>query len=527
MGGFTLVSRFLGLVRDVLMAGQFGASLAMSAFVVAFTVPNLFRRLFGEGALSAAFIPVFVETRKREGEAAAWLLAKRVISLVGLTLLCIVILGGLLIALCMARPDWIAAVSDAVGRPELAERVALILPLLRIMLPYMFFICLAALSMAILNSYHHFWLPAFTPAVLNVVWIAAVLIVCPLLGPDPVSRVYGVAWAVLAAGVLQLAVQVPMLMRYGFRPGLAGGWREERVARVFRLMGPAALGLAVTQFNVVIDRLLAAWISESAPAALFYSERLIYFPLGIFATALGTVLLPVFSGHAAEQQADKTRAGIQHGLRMLLFIMVPAAAGLLVLAGPIVRMIFEWGQFTAANTDYTRIALQCYAPGLIVFSLAKVLVPAFYAGQDTRTPVKIGVLCMLLNLVLNVAFILTWPQPIKHAGLACATVISEGVYAIILAVLIHRRLGSPGWGRIGIGLLKASVSATCMALLVAAASRLLPGWLGDLPLPAKVVQILSVCGALALGVVAYLVAAWILRARELRELLGVLKRRRA
>jgi putative peptidoglycan lipid II flippase len=212
---------------------------------------------------------------------------------------------------------------------------------------------------------------------------------------------------------------------------------------------------------------------------------------------------------------------------MLLFIMVPAAAGLLALAGPIVRMIFEWGQFTAAHTDYTRIALQCYAPGLIVFSLAKVLVPAFYAGQDTRTPVKVGVLCMVLNLVLNVAFILTWPQPIKHAGLACATVISEGVYALILAALIHRRLGSPGWGRIGVGFLKAAVAATGMALLVGAASRLLPGWFAGLPLPAKIEQILSVFAAMALGIVAYLLAACILRARELREVLGVLKRKRA
>ncbi|MBN1557514.1 MAG: murein biosynthesis integral membrane protein MurJ, partial [Lentisphaerae bacterium] len=287
VGSWTGLSRLLGFVREILMAALFGTSTAQSAFVVAFRIPNLFRRLFGEGALSSAFVPVFTDSLAHEGREAAWTLAGRVMALLSVVLSGIVLIG-------------VAAATGYLHAGDPAPRTELVLALLRIMLPYMLCICLVALCMAVLNSFHHFLVPAATPVLLNVLWIGALVWVCPHFGETPEARIVGVAWAVLAAGVVQLAVQIPVLVRYGFRGRLSLRWRgDRRVWRVLALMGPAALGLGITQVNVVIDTLLALWIGSWAPAALSFSERLIYLPLGLFATALGTVLLPTFSHQAA------------------------------------------------------------------------------------------------------------------------------------------------------------------------------------------------------------------------------------
>ena len=387
VSGFTSLSRLLGLVRDFMMAGCFGTSLVMDAFVAAFTIPNLFRRLFGEGALSSALVPVLVETREKEGDSTAWVLVNRVLLLLGffLSLVTAVIIG----VTYVVSPD--------------SEIVAVVFDLLRIMMPYMIFICLAAVSMGILNSFHHFAISAFAPCVLNIFWIGAVLFVVPNIGSSPEKKIHAVAWVILLAGFLQWAIQWPVLRQHGWRLRMASGVDlSGRVKKILCLMGPAALGMAALQINVLIDRFLALWIGGGAASALFFSERLIYFPLGIIATALGTVLLPVFSGHAARGDHEEIRKGVADGLRHILFIMIPASVGLLVLAMPVVQMIFEWKEFGASSTWMTAIALQAYAPGLVVFSLAKVFVPAFYGMQDTKTPVKIGMIAVALNLVLNI-----------------------------------------------------------------------------------------------------------------------------
>ena len=512
VGGFTSMSRVLGLARDFLTAGFFGTSLAMSAFVVAFRIPNMFRALFGEGALSSAFIPVFIETRRRDGEAAAWSLARKIITLVGLALLGVVVLG-------------IAVLSAARALAPAGSKTFFIVSLARIMLPYLFFICLAGISMGILNSYHRFALPASTPSLLNLVWIAFVLFVCPRAGRTINEQIYGLAWGVFAAGIVQLAAQIPALMRRGYRPGLALDLRDERVLRVFKLMGPAALGLAVTQVNVMINSLLAAWVGPWAPAALFYSERLIYLPQGLLATAMSTVLLPVLSGHAAREEHAQIRETINHSLRSVFFIMAPAALGLLALARPIVQMIFEWNRFTPASTDLTAVALQFYAPGLLVFCLAKVFVPAFYAAQDTRTPVKIGLLCVTLNFALNVLFLLTWPLRLKHASLALATVLSEGVNGLLLGCFLHRRFGSPGWKTIFASaariLLCAGATAACAALIQSRLAGLLDsaGW------PAKANQIAAVLASIAAAMGIYFAAAAALRCPEIGHVREAFRRR--
>jgi len=511
VSGFTSLSRLLGLARDVLMAGFFGTSLVMSAFVVAFTIPNLFRRLFGEGALSSALVPVLVETREKEGDDAAWTLVNRVLCLLAVVLT--LITAAIILFAATVSPE--------------SAKAAAVLDLLQIMMPYMIFICLAAVSMGILNSFQHFAVSAFAPSVLNILWIGTLLFVVPNIGNSPEEKIRAVAWAVLLAGFLQWAVQWPVLRHFGWRPkfprsGKSGAaasnvWKDERVKKILCLMGPAALGMAVLQLNVMIDRFLAMWVSGEAPSALYFSERLIYFPLGIIATALGTVLLPVFSGHAARDDHEEIRKGGADGLRQLLCIMIPAAVGRLVLAGPIVQMIFEWKNFGASSTWMTAIALQCYAPGLIVFSLAKVFVPAFYAQQDTKTPVKIGALAVGLNLILNITFILTLPQPVKHAGIAFATVLSSVFSMSCLALILQRRIGTPDWKRVGATALRGLDDALLMAGVVLWVYRLFPN-IG------KIEQIIAVLVSVAAGGGVYLIASVLLRAPELREFTKAIRR---
>jgi len=512
IGGFTSVSRLLGLVRDFLTAGFFGTSLAMSAFVVAFRIPNLFRALFGEGALSSAFIPVFMESRQKEGDEQAWTLARKVISLVAVVLFVVVALG-------------VAGITIAMHRPGLGERTAMILPLMRIMLPYMMFICLAALSMAILNSYNRFALPASTPSLLNLTWILFVLFICPRLGDTTDRQIYGVAWGVFTAGIIQLAVQFPALARCGYRPGFRLDLHDPRVLRVFTLMGPAALGLAVYQVNAMIDSFLAVWIGKWAPAALFYSERLLYFPQGLLATALSTVLLPVFSGHAARADHAQITRTINHSLRNLFFVMAPASIGLLTLARPIIRMIFEWHRFDATSTMLTARALWFYAPGLLVFCLAKVFVPAFYATQDTRTPVRLGLLSVALNFTLNITFILTWPTYWKHAGLALATVLSEGFNGAMLGWLLTRRLGSPGWRSLAASAARSLLAAAVMAIAVYFVHHALYSAGESLHLLPKITQIAAVFLSMAAGGLVYFATAAAFRCPEISDVLDALRKR--
>ncbi len=513
VGGFTMLSRVLGMVRDVLTARLFGTSLAMSAFVVAFRIPNLFRALFGEGALSSAFIPVFMESRRTEGEAAAWRLARRVVTLVGAFLLGVVVLG-------------IVGMSAGLRWSELGEKAAAVLPLARIMLPYVVFICMAEQAMAVLNSYRLSSVSAFTPALLNITWILSVLFVLPVVRGGATAQIQALAWTVFAAGAVQLAYQVPSLWRVGWRPGVDTDWRDPRVKQVFLLMGPSALGLAVNQVNVMVNSLIALkWVGDWAPSALFYAERLIYLPQGILATALGTVLLPVLSDFAAQRKHDEMRGAIHHGLRTLLFVMTPAAVGLFVLAGPVVQMLFEQGSFDPRSTWLTARALSFYAPGLMVFCLAKVFVPAFYALQDTRTPVKIGLCAVSLNFTLNVVSALTLPEYWKHAGLAFSTVISEGFNGLMLALFLRRRLGPFGIRGILAGLGRALGAAAAMAAVAGFAERGITTWL-YVYLPHKAAQIVGVPLAIALGAAVYFGLARLFRFPELGFLFDALRSRK-
>ncbi len=495
----TGLSRILGLVREILMASLFGTSLAKSAFDVAFCLPNLFRRLFGEGALSAAFVPVFSDSLEKEGVESASRLANRVAGMMA-TVLSLIVLVGIL--LTVAIPHIIT--------PN--ERLAAILPLLRIMLPYTLFICLVALCMAILNSFHHFAVPAATPVVLNVVWIAVLVLVCPYVGKTLPERIVVVAWGVVLAGMVQLAVQLPVLRRHGVHLRLSFQWHDPRIHQMLMLMGPAALGMGVMQVNVLVDRVLAMVVGPWAPAALTYSERLLYLPLGLFATAMGTVLLPAFSRQAARGEREQMARTLESSTQSLMLIVLPAAVGMLVLATPIVRLVFEWkhGEFGAESTIYTVRALRFYALGLIPFSFYKLIVPVFYALKDMRTPVRVGMMMAGLNLVLNIIFILTWPEGYGHAGLACATVIASVVNCSILNRRLGSCLGGVEWrGTVSV-LLRVSMAALVMGWVVVHVHDLVGAWLAGVTGAGKLQQVLAVLLTIAAGMGVYGLLVWAL-----------------
>ena len=515
LGLSTGLSRLLGFVREVLMAYCFGTSLLKSAFDVAFRVPNMLRSLFGEGALSAAFVPTLTETLTRDGADETRRLAGRVAALLAVVL-AVLLAAGLI------------AISLAIPAVDPGGKAWSVLSLLRILLPYLFFICMVAMLSAVLNVHHRFVLPAMGPVILNVVWIAALVWVWIAMQDRPETAIRLVCWAIVGAGAVQLGMLWTAASRVGGRMPLVLEWRDRRVFRMLALMGPAALGIAVYQVNIMVSGILALWVGTWAPAALSYAERLVYLPLGLFATALGTVLLPAFSRQAAEARLDDIRNTLVSSTRSLMLVMLPMTVILVVLATPIVEAVFAWkgGRFHGDSVVYTARALACYAPGLIFFSLVKLLAPAFYALQDMRTPVRAAVVAVGVNLALNLVAVFTWPEGYQHAGMALATVFASVVNSLVLVFALTRRIGSGG-GR-------EAVSAVARMVLAAVAM----GWVALTVHGAvfkeamqaghadKAAQGESLAAAIATSMVVYAIAVGLFCAEDVKRLFSGVRRRR-
>ncbi|MGH7953257.1 MAG: murein biosynthesis integral membrane protein MurJ [Limisphaerales bacterium] len=430
MAGATLISRLLGLAREIAYSRFMGVGWVTDAFLLAFQIPNLFRRLLGEGALTAAFIPIFKEKEKTHGEQEMWRAANAVIS-------------GLVIAAAVIIAIVMIGISLALNFHHFATKTELMLQLLRVMFPYMLLVCLAATFMGMLNARGHFFIPAMGATMLNIVMIASVLWLAPKFGVHlpkaqrlPV-QIFALAYGVLAAGVAQAAFQLPTLFRDGFRYRWVSPWRNETVRLVITRMIPGTIGVAAFQINVTLVQLLAFWVGNGIVSSFGFAVRLMELPQGMFGISLATYLLPTLSGLAAEKKYPEFRATLRHGVSTLIFLNLIASILLVVLAEPIVRLLFERGKFGPLATHETAIALQCLAPGLVAFSTVNILARAFFALGDTTTPMKISLVCLTVNLILAAMLVV----PLKQGGLGIANTVTSICNVWLLIFALRKKLG--------------------------------------------------------------------------------------
>ena len=455
----TLISRILGLLREIVFARFFGATGQTDAFFVAFKIPNFLRRLFAEGSFSLAFVPVLSEYREQGDRQALKSLIDAVTGTLAAVLLVITAIGVLAAPALLAIfvPGWVADGRDSF---DLAAGM------LRVTFPYAMLISLTALAGGILNSFERFLVPALTPALLNISFIVAAIGFAVYF--DPPEMV--LAWAVLAAGVFQLLFQIPALARHGLVPRPRWGWRHPGVQKILKLMLPTLLGSSVAQINLLFDTLIASFLIAGSVSWLNYSDRLLEFPIGVFGVALSTVILPNLSRKHARQDAAEFSHTLDWALRLAVLITVPAAVGLAILAKPMLSGLFQYQAFGADDVVMAAYALVAYAVGLPAFIAIKVLAPGFYARQDTRTPVRIAVVALVTNMGLNLIFVggLVWMGFAgPHAGLALAS----SAAAYLNAGLLYRNLRSrsiyrpePGWLKLWGAVLGGSLAMAILLL---------------------------------------------------------------
>jgi putative peptidoglycan lipid II flippase len=496
MSGATLISRVLGMVRDIFYTQFMGTGWVADAFNLAFMVPNLFRRLLGEGALTAAFIPIFKEKEKLSGEAEMWRAANAVISglvaaasilvalaVAGISLVLLFqsrgaqalermslmsalfpyALAGSVVGLIALRFISNAAASvrrgafvlvGAAGVLSLSlvlgmcgvsvglassageGRTLLMLELLRVMFPYVLLVCLAALFIGILNARGYFFVPAMGATMLNVIMIASVLWLAPMMGSRLDQRIFGLAIGVIIAGIAQAAFQVPLLRKEGFRYRWISPWHDETVRQVVTRMIPGAVGVAAFQINVLITQGIAWLGGTGVPSTFAVAVRLMELPQGGFGISLATYLLPTLSGLAAEKKYPEFRASLRHGLSWLLFVNLLASVLLFTLAEPMIRLLFERGKFDVVSTANSALALKCLAPGLVAFSIVNILARAFYALGDTTTPMRISIFCLIINVVFAAA--LVWH--FKQGGLGIANTLSATTNMALLLYALRKKL---------------------------------------------------------------------------------------
>jgi putative peptidoglycan lipid II flippase len=429
IGAATLASRVLGMVRDQFFAATLGTDLISGAFTYAFMVPNLFRRLLGEGALTAAFIPIFKAKEKTEGEASMWQAANAVIS--GLLVLApaIVLFAMLVISLLLLGGFW---------KPE----TRLMFQLMRLMFPYMILACLGAIFMGILNARGRFFVPALSAAILNIVLIATMWLVAPHVGKNAETRVFVVAIGVLAAGVAQAFFQMPSMRSEGFRYRWVTPWHDPTTREVVAKMIPSAIGVAAFQINVLLTQTLAFGENKSIVAEFFYAVRLMELPQGVIGLSLATFLLPTLSALAVEENYGQFRATLRQGVNYLIFINLLASVLLFTLAEPIIRLLFERGKFTAGSTHAVSFGLVCLVPGLISFSLVNILARAFYALQDIKTPMRISVFCLAVNVLLTVVFL--FGTDLGAGALGIANSLSSACNLFLLLFALRKKLRTLG-----------------------------------------------------------------------------------
>lgn len=432
ISGLTLISRILAFARDVLIARVFGAGMATDAFFVAFKLPNLLRRLFAEGAFSQAFVPIFGEYKNRRGDEETKLLVDHVVTMLAIILFIVTLIG------IIAAP--LLVYISAPGFVKDAEKFQLTVQLLRVTSPYIFFISLVAVAAAILNTYNKFWVPAFAPILLNICFIGGALWLAPYCDPP----VMALAWAVFIAGFVQLAFQVPFLKKINMLPSLRFSWTDTGMRRVIRQMGPAIFGVSIAQISLIINTIFASFLAAGSVSWLYYADRLMEFPAGVLGAALGTILLPSLSKcHAGNDTTEYSKL-LDWGLRLTFLLALPSALALGMISVPLLATFFQRGAFMASDVLMTSHALIGYSIGLIGMILVKILAPGFYARQDIKTPVKIGIATLVATQLMNALFI-GW---IAHAGLALSIGLGACLNSAILYYFLRKKdiyQPEPGW----------------------------------------------------------------------------------
>jgi len=506
-----MTSRILGLVRDQVLAYLFGTGAAMDAYNVAFRIPNLLRDLFAEGAMSAAFVPTFTHHLTTSGRESAWRLGNLVINAL------LVVTGALVgLGIVFAEPlVRLLAASDYTTDPG---KLQLTVQIARLVMPTLALIAVAAALMGMLNSLRHFFIPALSPATFNVVTIISAFTLVPLMPSLGYHPIVGIAVGTLVGCVAQLALQWPTLRREGFRYRPVLDWKDQGLRRVLVLMGPGTIGLAATQVNLLVNTMLATGEGEGAVSSLGYAFRLMYLPIGLFGVSIATAVLPSVSRHVAARDEGQARGTIADGLSLMMMLNVPATVGLMVLAVPIVRVIFERGEFTPAATAATAAALQLYALGLIGYSVVRIVSPTFYALGQNRIPVIVSIATVGINAILNVILV----QVLGFTGLALGTSIAALFNATTLYVLLRRRLDGLQSARLGMSFAKIVLASAAMGAAAWAAGRQLELLVaGDQVL----LQIVRLGASIAAALVVLAAAAWALRIGEFTRAVALVTRR--
>jgi len=509
IGSATLLSRILGFVRDCIIAKLFGTSSPAQAFVIAFTIPNMLRDLVGEGAANAAFVPVLTEYKTRHTKEEFWQLANILLNVMLVVLMLITLLGIIFTPLIIRiiAPGFIS-------QPEKLNET---ITLARIMFPYILLIGLTAYAGGVLNSLKHFSMPALGPCVMNMA-----MIIIPLVFSTRMrDSVLALAIAVLAGGILQLAIQIPVLRKKGMRYKAEINFRHPAVRQIGRLLVPRALASSIYQLNIVVNRMCSSLtfiVGEGAPAALYYANRLFQFPLAIFGIALSQAALPTLSEQAQESSLVRFKETLSFALRLIFFISLPAAVGLGVLRVPITQVLFQHGVFDAYSTSITATAVLFYSFGLIFYAGNNVLNSSFYSLKDTMTPVKIAVAALLFNIVLNVSLM----RPLKVGGLALSTTLSGALSFILLLIFLRKKIGNMRIKEILFDFLRIFAASVIMGLVIFVLNN---KFYYRLQNSGMFIKAAYICWFLFVGALTYILSAFVFRVDEIKMIITSLRAR--
>ncbi len=505
VGAATMVSRVFGVVRDMVIAALFGASWMTDAFWVAFRIPNMLRRLLGEGSLTVSFVPVFTEYLQNKTREEALELASNAFTVLSIILAAVSVLGILLspVIVGLIAPGFIAD----------PDKFALTVFLNRLMFPYIFFIALVALCMGILNSFRHFTAPALSPVLLNIAMIASAFALRNFFA-QPITAL---AVGVLAGGVLQLAMQWPALRKFGVQFKFRFNLRHPGLKQIGLLMLPAILGAGVGTINVFVGTILASLLPGGSVTYLFYADRIMEFPLGIFAIAIGTAALPSFSKCVAAGEMDELKSSISFSLRLMLFLTIPAMAALMALNLPIISVLFQRGAFDVQAATLTGQALFCYALGLWAYAMLRVFVSAFYSLQDSKWPLKAAIITLMVNAAASLALMV----PLKHNGIALAGSLSAIVNVLVLAWVLKGKIGNYLDRTFYASVLKIVLSAVIMLGAIGGVQYLLP-WNTEAGFKTRLIFLIL---AIAAGMITFFASAYLLKSPEMHALIRILKKK--